>query len=201
MKASGYFREMVGDRILMYNPAALALYRSLKGWEDHHADVHKDCEDAMSQRGQSPPGGMMEEKPSSDAASAAGTNRCSCAFCTPYGCRCCGGVKRAGFIAPRLERRPQTFRDHPDIAALTEVHGALDEVEAPKESGGVRLAAAGRIRAFNSESITAINRMREAVLVAGEAIGEALAMDARLDATVAEHLRRAYVMAQERSRE
>lgn len=49
-KSSDYFREMVGDRVLMYNPAARALYATLKGWEDHHSEVHKDCEDAMRDR-------------------------------------------------------------------------------------------------------------------------------------------------------
>ena len=60
MKASEYFRQMVGDRTLMYNPAARAFYEVLRNYEDHHATEHKDCEDASMEQLRLAMMGLME---------------------------------------------------------------------------------------------------------------------------------------------
>ena len=47
MKASEY-REHVGDLAPLRDPIARATYETLKRWEAHHANEHKECEDEMA---------------------------------------------------------------------------------------------------------------------------------------------------------
>jgi hypothetical protein len=62
------------------------------------------------------------------------------------------------YIWPRMNRLLADRRALKDeIAAVVE---ALDQAHAPTESGGVRLAPAGRLRALRSQLVVEANRLR-----------------------------------------